>query len=465
MDTATLLDLRSEPLKKPQSLAAKASASSNAAAKSEQSFKSAYKEQLKAERNKEQEKEKSLPQNGNELPDREKDRLETEKQAAEDKAQTEQTTVEQVTDESKTETAAYQQEQQTNNNTDKLSVEEEGALPEVDVDPAVIAGQLSQEKTPDPLLETIPDQTVPGQRKAGPNLSTVKNTDVPVSGIINALQDAVKKRPSEEPLAIKSAIKDSSTNRKDTATGSAIAKSIIDFQQYMESSRTQTLTAQPIASVKNFENIINAEQLNGQTLQTEKSALTNQNLNSAVTANTHSLSNAAAISNSLGFSPNGVVLEVKPGVGKPGWSQAFNHQIMIMAGNGVQQAKLKLNPLHLGPVEVSIKLTKDKAFINLSSVQLSTRDAIDGAIPRLKEMLNENGFSQVDVNVSHQDKQEQQEAALFNSSSSQERSNNEHGNSTMPGDEQLSELGDGSENGSLLSKKLAQSLNIVDYYA
>jgi len=154
-------------------------------------------------------------------------------------------------------------------------------------------------------------------------------------------------------------------------------------------------------------------------------------------------------------------LDVKTGVGKPGWNKSFSNQIIVMANNGIQHAKIKLNPLSLGPVEAMVRLSGETAVVNLSAVNLTTKDALESAIPRLKEMLNENGFSQVDVNVSHQDKKQQQEAALDSKTSS----NNEHGNSTMPGDEQLSDDDLDSDVDAQASATDENGLNIVDYYA
>ncbi len=156
---------------------------------------------------------------------------------------------------------------------------------------------------------------------------------------------------------------------------------------------------------------------------------------------------------------NSASLEVKTMLGKAGWNQGFSNQISMMASNGIQHAKIKLNPMHLGPIEATVKLTGETAVVNISSLHLTTRDAMENAIPRLKEMLNENGFSQVDVNVSHQDKKQQQEAGLGSKSGS----NNEHGNSTMPDEEQLSENIHDSESNTIDSGE--QDLNIVDYYA
>ncbi len=450
MDTATLLNIKPDPVKKTESLAANTSDRSNTTDKSQESFKSAYKKQLKAEPGDKHSEESRLPHNGNGLPDQEASKLPADQSEGTDQTQVENTP-------SGTEQGAYEINK-SNNIQESVLVEEnfqsaeEGTYHEDGAISSLAAVQLTDEQKKGSALE------VSSEQKA---TVTKDKTESLIPKLLNSFQGSLKNNQSEMSVAVKSGMQDGARSGKEPAFG----QSIVDFQQYMESSRNKALNAQPITSIKNFEKILKSEQLNGQILQADKSASLNQIPASISTSNINNLTSSASMTSVQGLSSAMAGFDIKPGVGKPGWSQAFNNQIMIMAGNGIQQAKLKLNPVHLGPVEVNIRLTKEKAVINLSSVQISTRDAIDGAIPRLKEMLNENGFSQVDVNVSHQDKQAQQEAANLNRSSAQERSDNEHGNSTMPGDEQLSEPGDEPENDSLLSKNLAQSLNIVDYYA
>ncbi len=450
MNTATLLNIKPDPVTKTQSLAANASDRSNNAGKSQESFKSAYKEQLKAEPGDKQSEESKLPHNGNDLPDRAASRLPDEQTEGAGQTQAENTS-------SGTEQGASDVSK-ANNLQESIPVEKsiqsatEGAYFEDEVASSTVAVPLTDEQKKGSALDVSSEQKTIVSKDKSESL---------VPKILNTFQDSLKNNQSDISVAVKSGMQDGGRSGKESAFG----QSIIDFQQYMESSRNKVLNGQPIASIKNFENTLKFEQLNGQMLQADKSTPLNQIAASISTSNINNPVSSAPITSVQGLSSAVAGFDIKPGVGKPGWSQAFNNQIMIMAGNGIQQAKLKLNPVHLGPVEVNIKLTKETAVINLSSVQVSTRDAIDGAIPRLKEMLNENGFSQVDVNVSHQDKQAQQEAANFNRNAGQERSNNEHGNSTMPGDEQLLEPGDESGNNSLLSKNLSQSLNIVDYYA
>lgn len=469
MDTATLLNIKPETVNKTESFTANTSARSDIAKKSEESFKSAYKEKLKADKSErqtmQQKDKKNLPQNGNDLPDSEKAPLKADREEAEKLVRES----EQPANKTEPQKNKLNEEQQNKALLEKFKEKiEEGAL--LEEQDEQITANSAQNLSEDVLAEQkLKDQSltsllVNSEQKASvvKEAKIQKEVTIQNQKIINGFTDAEKNRQNEMTIAVRSGLNDAHNSKKESASG----QSVVDFQQYIENSRNKSMTAQPIASVKNFENTIKSEQINSQLLQADKSNLLNQGLMLNTTApGQNNLTGLGSVTHPAGLPLNMSALEVKPGVGKPGWSQAFNNQIMVMAGNGVQQAKIKLNPLHLGPVEVNIKLTKEVAVINLASAHISTRDAIDGAIPRLKEMLNENGFSQVDVNVSHQDKQAQQEAAAFNRSSSQDRSNNEHGNSTMPGDEQLSELSDEPEQHSLRSQKLAHGLNIVDYYA
>ncbi len=447
MDTATLLNIKPEVTGRTNSPAGNDPAHSVAEKKSSDNFKSAYKNQLNADKQVEQKEDESLPQNGKDLPDKNQTIQSEYTEQAEGKQQKDQP-------------RKQLSEQDENNTAENETQEKTDQLESLD-----IAELTLSEEELKKLVFGVPDKE--GQLKSGlVNEQSVKvidknSTDKKItSTITGSINMAVKEDLSNTGMAIRTGAGNSQKN--EFTPGQSVA----DFQQYIESSRKQSLSEQAISSIKNFEKNLKIEQINMQLLSGEKSAEQNTAAATITNSSQHVLNNFNLLSSQTGIVQNSGAYEVKTGVGKTGWSQNFNNQIMMMAGNGVQQAKIKLNPAHLGPVEVHVKLTREIAVVNLSSVHASTRDAIDGAIPRLKEMLNENGFSQIDVNVSHQDKRESQDAALLNKrSSSEERSNNEHGNSTMPGDEQLSELNNGSETDRLLSAKLAQSLNIVDYYA
>jgi flagellar hook-length control protein FliK len=70
--------------------------------------------------------------------------------------------------------------------------------------------------------------------------------------------------------------------------------------------------------------------------------------------------------------------------------------------NEVQQAEIKLNPPHLGPLEVRLALHHEQAHILFFAADPSVRDALEGALPRLREMLDGNGIQLNQAQVSDQ---------------------------------------------------------------
>ncbi|MGB5717696.1 MAG: flagellar hook-length control protein FliK, partial [Gammaproteobacteria bacterium] len=91
-------------------------------------------------------------------------------------------------------------------------------------------------------------------------------------------------------------------------------------------------------------------------------------------------------------------------VGQPGWGEAVGQQVTWFVSQKISSASLRLNPQHLGPMEMAVTMDGDKASITFTSQQSMVRDALESSIPRLREMLAENGLNLVNVNVSQQGK-------------------------------------------------------------
>lgn len=89
------------------------------------------------------------------------------------------------------------------------------------------------------------------------------------------------------------------------------------------------------------------------------------------------------------------------------WSQQMTQQVSYMIKGGFQQAEIKLNPANLGPMEIKLSLNDDKASITFVTQHAPVRDAIDAAMPRLKDMLEQQGINLADVDVSTQSEQQQ----------------------------------------------------------
>lgn len=84
-------------------------------------------------------------------------------------------------------------------------------------------------------------------------------------------------------------------------------------------------------------------------------------------------------------------------------------RVVWMAREGLQQASIQLNPANLGPVEVKLHVNHEQANVTFIAQNAATRDAIEQAIPRLKENFSQNGMELNNADVSDQSFQQQHE--------------------------------------------------------
>ncbi|OOG26216.1 hypothetical protein B1C78_05145 [Thioalkalivibrio denitrificans] len=88
---------------------------------------------------------------------------------------------------------------------------------------------------------------------------------------------------------------------------------------------------------------------------------------------------------------------------QPGWDRALGDRVQWMVRENIQVAELRLNPPNLGPIEVRLHVEGDRTHVNFLAPQAAVREAIDAALPRLRELFAEGGVQLGDVTVSHQD--------------------------------------------------------------
>jgi len=68
--------------------------------------------------------------------------------------------------------------------------------------------------------------------------------------------------------------------------------------------------------------------------------------------------------------------------------------------NGWSNAKLSVNPPQLGPIELEIAVQGQRAQVLMSTHSAVAREALESSVPKLKDMLNSQGFAQVSVDIS-----------------------------------------------------------------
>lgn len=90
-------------------------------------------------------------------------------------------------------------------------------------------------------------------------------------------------------------------------------------------------------------------------------------------------------------------------VGQNGWAEDVGNKVSLMLGRKESQADLVLTPSHLGKLEISLKVDGDQATASFIASTQAARDALDQALPRLREVLQQAGInlSQSDVNTSN----------------------------------------------------------------
>ena len=93
-------------------------------------------------------------------------------------------------------------------------------------------------------------------------------------------------------------------------------------------------------------------------------------------------------------------LSVKTPLAQGNWDQALGERIQWMVSQKMQGAQIRLNPAQLGPMEVRIQVHNDQASIQFSSAHSMVREALEAALPRLRDMFDASGVELVDVDVS-----------------------------------------------------------------
>jgi flagellar hook-length control protein FliK len=115
---------------------------------------------------------------------------------------------------------------------------------------------------------------------------------------------------------------------------------------------------------------------------------------------------------------------LEPRPGSAGWDNALGQKVLWMASQQQQVAELTLNPPDLGPLQVVLSITNDEATATFVSQHADVRQALEAALPRLKEMMAESGITLNSATVS------QEGAGQQSGFDRQDRSGGQHGGRT-----------------------------------
>ncbi len=155
---------------------------------------------------------------------------------------------------------------------------------------------------------------------------------------------------------------------------------------------------------------------------------------------------ASDVSNQLRFTaaPDaGPTRTLHSPVGSSQWADELSTRMMLMSERGQHSASLRLNPEHLGPLEVRISVRDDQASVWFGSAHADTRAAIEQALPRLRELFASQGLSLADAGVHHEAPREQ---------------------SRQSSSAATSDVGGGASETDVASVQIAARLGLVDEY-
>ena len=212
------------------------------------------------------------------------------------------------------------------------------------------------------LLQYIP---APGssaavKRELGTPATEKKPAAAPASGLIPGFASAT---PIQAPLDGGKAALPAPTTELPLATASKSAEFAAAPASSTDIAQTHDKPSQSIDPEKSFENLLGAALATGQ--------------NHSV----HAPGNQAAM------------LPVQTTVGAHGWDGEVADKVVWMVGRHEQRAELVLYPPEMGRVEVSLSMRDGQTSAQFVSANPAVRDALEAALPRLRETLADAGVN------------------------------------------------------------------------
>ncbi len=93
----------------------------------------------------------------------------------------------------------------------------------------------------------------------------------------------------------------------------------------------------------------------------------------------------------------------------PEWNKEMGDRVIWMHKQAIPSAELRLNPGHLGPITIKIDVTQDQTTIAFTAQHAAVKEAIEAALPKLREMFSAQQLNLAEVNVSQEDAGQKQQ--------------------------------------------------------
>ncbi|WNH51927.1 flagellar hook-length control protein FliK [Stenotrophomonas oahuensis] len=116
----------------------------------------------------------------------------------------------------------------------------------------------------------------------------------------------------------------------------------------------------------------------------------------------HALQTAAELKSGAASTPFAGSPTATPHVGGESFDEDISARIGWLADQKIGHATIKVTPHDLGLIEVRLQMDGDKVHASFSSAHADVRHALESTLPRLREMLNDQGFQLGNADVGHQ---------------------------------------------------------------
>ena len=136
------------------------------------------------------------------------------------------------------------------------------------------------------------------------------------------------------------------------------------------------------------------------------------------------------------------------------WGKGIGERVSVMLNQKQNAATIRLDPPMLGKMDIQIQIRDDITSVTINTQHAQTRDMVDSASYRLKEFLQDAGYENVNVDVSHQSDQQKNDAQFMSDADTDDsKTDTTDSGQSIEGDNMT------------LSAQVTQSNSLVDYFA
>lgn len=183
-------------------------------------------------------------------------------------------------------------------------------------------------------------------------------------------------------------------SRRNEGDTSQTFGALIESDKNSSASVSHPQTATPLT-------LLNSETFGIKGADTNLAALPKEST-STTSMNTPPISFGALPNEPNNYLPTDLVPTINSPLGTNKWSNEFSQKIVWMCTQQNQTAELHLNPKDLGPLSVTLQISNDQLTAQFTSPHSAVRDAIENAMPKLREILADNGIMLSNATVNDQ---------------------------------------------------------------